>query len=61
MTVEIRRVRARKVYNSRGEETVEVEVWAGEGYGEPRPQQGRAREGRRWHIIRLEGLTSPSG
>jgi len=46
LTIEIRRVRARKVYNSRGEETVEVEVWAGEGYGRAAAPAGKSKGGK---------------
>ncbi|MCD6125741.1 MAG: phosphopyruvate hydratase [Thaumarchaeota archaeon] len=46
MAIEIKKVKARKVYNSRGEETVEVEVWAGEGYGRAAAPAGKSKGGK---------------
>ena len=46
MAIEIKKVKARKVYNSRGEETIEVEVWAGEGYGRAAAPAGKSKGGK---------------
>jgi len=42
----IERVRARKVYNSRGEETVEVDIWVAGGFGRAAAPAGKSKGGR---------------
>lgn len=46
MAVEIKSVKARKVYNSRGEETVEVEVLVEGGFGKAAAPAGKSKGGK---------------
>ena len=46
MSVKIKGIKARKVYNSRGEETVEVEVVVENGFGRAAAPAGKSKGGK---------------
>ena len=46
MSVKIKGVKARKIYNSRGEETVEVEVVVENGFGRASAPAGKSKGGK---------------
>ena len=43
MALKLEKIKARKIYNSRGEETVEVEVWVDGGYGRAAAPAGKSK------------------
>jgi len=43
VALKLEKIKARKIYNSRGEETVEVEVWVDGGYGRAAAPAGKSK------------------
>ncbi len=46
MSLKIRKLRARKIYNSRGEETVEADVWVDGAFGRAAAPAGKSKGGK---------------
>jgi len=46
MSLKIEKLKARKIYNSRGEETVEVDVWVTGGFGRAAAPAGKSKGGK---------------
>lgn len=46
MSLKIRKLKARKIYNSRGEETVEVDIWVDEAFGRAAAPAGKSKGGK---------------
>ena len=46
MSLRVEKLKARKVYNSRGEETVEVDVWVTGGFGRAAAPAGKSKGGK---------------
>ena len=46
MSLKLEKIKARKVYNSRGEETIEVDVWVEGGFGRAAAPAGKSKGGK---------------
>ena len=46
MSLKIKKLRARKIYNSRGEETIEVDVWVDGAFGRAAAPAGKSKGGK---------------